>query len=435
MRVAFRTLGCKVNQFETGALERLFFARGHEITSWDDEADAYVINTCTVTAVSDGKSRQAIRGVKRIHPDAVTAVCGCLGQNDPEALLAVGADLVVGTGDRLGFVARVEETVRSGGRMVAVTDAAEHKDYETLPAGGVAGRTRALLKAQDGCDNYCTYCIIPHVRGPVRSLPVCDAGAEAARLEAEGFKEIVLTGIELSSYGRDLPGETGLAELIEAICRAAPGTRIRLGSLEPRVVTGLLAMRLAALPNLCPHFHLSLQSGCDQTLARMGRKYNTTKYSEALHTLRQVFPGCAVTTDLIVGFPGETEAEFERTIGYVETCSFAAMHVFPYSRRAGTPAASFSGQIAQEVKRDRAARAAMLAGEMTQAYAQSCVGRVVQVLFEEQATDGARGHAENYRPVVCPDANGSVLRGQVCPVRITGVRKGTLIGRPEGLLR
>jgi len=290
----------------------------------------------------------------------------------------------------------------------------------------VGGRTRALLKVQDGCDNRCAYCVIPQVRGPARSLPRAEAAAEAARLAAEGYREIVLTGIEISSYGRDLPEHEDLAALVETVCRAAPGVRIRLGSLEPRVATEDFMTRLKVCLNLCPHFHLSLQSGCDGTLKRMERRYDTVRFARSLDLLRQAFPDCAVTTDLIVGFPGETEAEFAQTLSFAETCAFAGMHIFPYSRRAGTLADNMPGQITRAVKRDRAAQAAMLAGKMARAYGLSCVGRVFQVLFEEEDAVGARGHAENYRPVCCPGAG--ALRGQIRSVLITGIQGKDLTG-------
>ncbi len=428
MRIAFFTLGCKVNQFETGAMERLLAARGHEIVPWEEPADAYVVNTCTVTATSDKKSRQTIRGVRRSHPEAVVAVCGCMGQGDPQAAAALGVDLVAGADDRHGFVTLLEATASDRGATVAVTRAETHKEYESLPAGELSGRTRALLKVQDGCENFCTYCIIPHVRGPARSMPLEDARREAARLAAEGYREAVVTGIEISSYGKDLPDGVGLAGLVETVCRAAPGVRIRLGSLEPRTVTEDFAARLSALPNLCPHFHLSLQSGCDATLRRMGRRYDTAQFAQSLAGLRAAWPDCAVTTDLIVGFPGETEDEFLQTLAFVAQCAFAGMHIFPYSRRAGTPAALLPGQVTRAVKKDRAARMAELSGRMTQSYLRGCRGKTLRVLFEEQTQGLAKGHAENYMQVAVTAADGLSLPGEVRDVQIADVRDGLLWG-------
>ena len=279
MRFAIYTLGCKVNQYETQALERELLRRGHVLVPFEDRADAYIVNTCTVTAVSDKKSRGAIRRAKKENPAAVVGVCGCYAQTDPAAVERLGVDLVSGTGDRLAFLDALEALAcaRQAGPQVLVDDVMGHRSFERLPAGGLAGRTRAMLKVEDGCVNFCSYCIIPSARGPVRSLPLADAAEEARRLAAEGYREIVLTGIEISSWGRDLAGRPGPIELIEAVCAAAPGLRVRLGSLEPRTITADFCRRAAALPNLCPHFHLSLQSGCDATLRRMNRKYDTAR--------------------------------------------------------------------------------------------------------------------------------------------------------------
>ncbi len=427
MKIAFYTLGCKVNQFETGALERLMTDRGHALVPWEEAADAYVVNTCTVTATSDKKSRQCIRGIRSKHPEAVVAVCGCMGQNNPEAAVALDVDIVAGSDDRQGLVRLLEEAVDTRARAVAVSDAAAHTVFERLPAGEFSGRTRALLKVQDGCENFCTYCIIPHVRGPARSLPPDEAAAEAARLAAEGYREIVITGIEISSYGRDLDEPQNLGALAETVCRAAPALRVRLGSLEPRTVTEAFCRTLSQLSQVCPHFHLSLQSGCNETLRRMGRRYDTQMYAQALARLRQFFPHCAITTDLIVGFPGETAEAFARTMTFVEQCGFADMHIFPYSRRTGTPAADMPGQVTRQEKKNRTAAVAALAEQMTRAYLASCVGQEMRVLVEEQTGDTAGGHAENYMPVVCHGAP-EALRGQVCKVRIVDATDKTLVG-------
>ncbi|MDR3207266.1 MAG: tRNA (N(6)-L-threonylcarbamoyladenosine(37)-C(2))-methylthiotransferase MtaB [Oscillospiraceae bacterium] len=433
MRIAFYTLGCKVNQAETGALERLAEGRGHELVAWTAEADAYVVNTCTVTAVSDKKSRQAIRGVRRAWPGALVAVCGCLGQTSPAALAALGADLVCGVTDREAMLTRLEELRghRAAESPLVATRALDRAAFEPLPAGSVAGRARALLKVQDGCDNRCTYCVIPVARGPARSLPLDAARAEAARLAGEGYREIVITGIEISAYGRDLPDAPDLAALAETVCRAAPDTRVRLGSLEPRAVTEDFVARLSVLPNLCPPFHVALQSGCDDTLRRMGRRYDTALYARSLALLRAAFPDCALAADLILGFPGEREEDFENTLSFVKECRFTDMHIFPYSKRLGTPAADFPDQVPRAVKQARAARARALADEMTRAYDRALVGQTLDVLFEEQTPGGPRGHGQNYRPVTCPRADGQTLRGQIRPVVVTGVTKDGLLGRLE----
>jgi threonylcarbamoyladenosine tRNA methylthiotransferase MtaB len=428
MKVAIHTLGCKVNQYETQALERELEARGHVLTKFTEPADVYIVNTCTVTAVSDKKSRQAIRQAKARNPGALMAVCGCYAQTDPEAVTALGADFVAGTGDRAGFVDKLEGLYRdrkSSAPLMALDDPMGRRVFELLPAGGLEGRTRAMLKVEDGCVNFCSYCIIPYARGPVRSLPLTAAVSEARRLAAEGFREIVLTGIEISSYGRDFKDGAGLIELTEAVCAAAPELRVRLGSLEPRTVAEEFCARLVRLPNLCPHFHLSLQSGCDGTLKRMNRKYGTGRYLESVNLLRAYFGRPGITADLITGFPGETEAEFGETLAFLEACAFSAMHIFPYSRRPGTPAASMPGQVPRGVKEERARRAAALATRLERAYLASWVGQALPVLFEEEKEGLWRGHAPNYVQV---RAQGAGLHNRVRQVRITGVGEDCLEG-------
>ena len=426
MRIAIHTLGCKVNQVETAALEAELCRRGHVLVPFEEAADAYIVNTCTVTAVSDKKSRQMIRQARKRSPHAVVAVCGCYAQTDPEAVEALGVDLVMGTADRMGFLDALEALSPDGGHpVVRVDDALRRRQYEHLPAGGLEGRTRAMLKVEDGCTNFCSYCIIPYARGPVRSLPLERAAAEARRLAEEGYRELVLTGIELSSWGRDLPGGPGPMDLVEAVCAAAPGCRVRLGSLEPRTVTEDFSRRCAALDNLCPHFHLSMQSGCDATLRRMNRKYDTARYFESVELLRGYFQAPGLTTDLIVGFPGETEEEFAQTLTFVERCAFTAMHIFPYSRRTGTPAADLPGQVPRGVKEERARRAAALATRLERAYLASWVGQALPVLFEEEKEGLWRGHAPNYVQV---RAQGAGLHNRVRQVRITGVGEDCLEG-------
>ena len=428
MKVAICTLGCKVNQYETQAMEQELLARGHTLTEFSDEADAYIVNTCSVTAVSDQKSRQVIHGVQRKHPGAVVAVCGCYAQTAPEAVRALEVDLVMGTGERMAFLDALEDLARArqAQPLVRVDDALCRRTYERLSAGGLEGRTRAMLKVEDGCVNFCTYCIIPYARGPIRSLPLADAVCEAKRLAGEGYRELVLTGIEISSWGADFRDGSALIDLVEALCAAAPECRVRLGSLEPRTVTEEFCRRAAALPNLCPHFHLSLQSGCDATLRRMGRKYDCARYYESVKLLWDFFDRPGITTDLIVGFPGETEEEFAQTLAFLSRCAFSAMHIFPYSRRSGTPAASMPGQCPNAVKQARARQAAQLAGEMRRAWLERWVGRTLSVLFEEEKDGLWRGHAPNYTEVLAP---GSGLHNVICDVEITGVREDGLLGR------
>ena len=428
MRAAIYTLGCKVNQYETQALEAELTRRGHTLVPFGGEADAYIVNTCTVTAVSDKKSRQLIRQAQRRAPEAVVAVCGCYAQTAPEAVEALGVDLVAGTAGRMAFLDDLEAllSARTGATRVTVDDSMTRRSFELLPAGGLEGRTRAMLKVEDGCVNFCAYCVIPYARGPVRSLPLKDAAAEAARLAGEDYRELVLTGIELSSWGRDLPGRPELAGLVEAVCRAAPGCRVRLGSLEPRTVTEDFCRRCAALPNLCPHFHLSLQSGCDATLKRMNRKYNTARYLQSAALLRAHFPRPGITADLIVGFPGETEAEFAATLAFLRRCGFSALHIFPYSRRFGTPAAEMPDQVPRQEKENRARRAAAAAADLERSWLEGWVGETLPVLFEEEKGGLWRGHAPNYTEVRAP---GRDLHNRVLPVEITGVAGTALTGR------
>ena len=427
MKIAFYTLGCKVNQYETQALEQLVTQRGHSLVPFEEAADAYVINTCTVTAVSDKKSRQVIRRARKAAPDAVIAVCGCYPQTHPDDVEKLGVDLISGTGDRTGFVDLLEREWSDRQPITALDDAFSRRTFEPLPAGGLEGRTRAMLKMEDGCVNFCSYCIIPYARGRVRSLPLDDCVRQARELEAAGYREIVLTGIEISSWGQDLEGKPELIEAIEAICQGlSPDTRVRLGSLEPRTITPDFCRRAAALPNLCPHFHLSMQSGCDSVLKRMNRKYDTARYYESVRLLRDYFDRPGITTDLIVGFPGETEEEFVQTLDFVKKCAFSAMHIFPYSRRTGTPAAAMAGQCSNAVKEERAHRAGEVARGLHQTWLESWVGQTLPVLFEEEKDGLWRGHAPNYTEVFAP---GQGLHNVIKDVKIVEVYQDSLKGR------
>ena len=424
MKVAIYTLGCKVNQYETQAMEQTLRARGHEVVPFSQEADAYVVNTCSVTAVSDQKSRQVIHRVKKQHPDAVVAVCGCYSQTHADDVRALGVDLLSGTGDRQGFLDLLEEAVVQRRPIEALDRSFDRRIFEVLPAGGMTERTRAMLKVEDGCVNFCTYCIIPYARGPVRSLPLETAVEQTVQLCREGYREIVLTGIEISSWGRDLKTGESFIDLMEAVCRAAGPVRIRLGSLEPRTITEDFCRRASALPNLCPQFHLSLQSGCDETLRRMNRKYDTARYVQSVELLNQYFEHPAITTDLITGFPEETEEEFSETLSFLERCGFAQMHIFPYSIRPGTPAADMP-QVPKAVKEERAHRAAQVAAGLHRKYLEGCVGRTYPVLFEQPRDGRSFGHAPNYMEAL---VDGADLHNQVRRVTITGTDGEVLLG-------
>ena len=424
MKVAIYTLGCKVNQYETQAMEQTLRAKGHQVVEFSNEADAYVVNTCSVTAVSDQKSRQVIHGVQRKHPGAVVAVCGCYPQTHADDVRKLGVDLISGTGDRTGFIRLLEEAAAEKRQIEAIDQPFERRVFEVLPAGGLGGRTRAMLKVEDGCVNFCTYCIIPYARGRVRSLPVPTAVEQTRALAAEGYREIVVTGIEISSWGQDLRDGTSLIDLLETVSREAGDMRLRLGSLEPRTITEDFCRRAAALKNLCPHFHLSMQSGCDATLRRMNRKYDTNRYKESVELLNVYFDRPAITTDLIVGFPGETEEEFAATLDFIRACGFAEMHIFPYSIRPGTPAAEME-QVPKAVKEDRAARAAAVAEEMHRSYLEGCVGQTYPVLFEQPKNGKFFGHAPNYMEVL---VDGAELHNALRTVRITDVDGEALLG-------
>ena len=428
MKVGFYTLGCKVNQYETQAMEQLLTAVGHEIGDFQNVCDAYIINTCSVTAVADKKNRAVIRRCRRQNPDAVVAVCGCYPQHAAGDVEKLDVDVIGGSSQREEFLQQVLACVQARQKTTVLDEALKRRTFEVLPAGGLEGRTRAMLKVQDGCVNFCTYCIIPYTRGPIRSAPVELAVEQAKQLETQGYREITITGIEIASWGVDLPGKPALTHLIGAVCQAVPDLRIRLGSLEPRIVTEAFCEQLKQLPNLCPQFHLSMQSGCDTVLARMRRKYDTARYLQSVQLLKKHFPGCAVTTDMIVAFPGETEEEFCQSLAFIQKCGFADMHIFPYSRRPGTPADKMPDQHNNATKEERSRRAMKVAQQMSESYRQAMVGTVVQVLFEEP--DGAffTGHTPNYVKVY---AKAEGLHNQLRNVQVMGLHadgvKGTVV--------
>ena len=428
MRIAFYTLGCKTNQYETQAMEQILQSNGYEIGQFDQSCDAYVINTCSVTAIADKKNRAIIRRCRRDNPKAVIGVCGCYTQHAPEKVKELGVDVLGGSGGRQEFLEHLTEALGGQPHTDILDNALRRREFEVLPAGGLEERTRAMLKVQDGCVNFCTYCIIPYTRGPVRSAPLETALEQAREIAAQGYREIVVTGIEIASWGVDLPGKPPVTDLIGGLCEAVPQLRIRLGSLGPRVVTEAFCEKLSAYKNLCPQFHLSMQSGCDSVLKRMKRKYDTARYYESVELLRKHFPGCAVTTDMIVAFPGETEAEFEESLAFIQRCAFADMHIFPYSRRPGTSADTMPGQLGNAVKEDRSRRAIAVAEEMNRAYRRSLVGSTQQVLFEDRHLAFYTGHAPNYVKVYCA---GEELHNEIRQVKITDVYEDGVFGVME----
>ncbi len=420
--VAFHTLGCKVNQYDSQAMLELFEQAGYEPRAFSDVADVYVVNTCTVTGTGDKKSLNAVRRALRTNPSAQVVIAGCLAQRDGEKLLETGARLVIGNARRGEVVKLLEEAIEKGERVAAVTDILR-TPYEPLSISSHEGHTRAVLKIQEGCDRYCTYCIIPYVRGGIRSRRPEDIAKEACRLAQAGFRELVLTGIHLTSYGRDLEN----ASLIDAIraCDAPGVSRIRLGSLEPVIVTEAFVSALQQEKKVCPQFHLALQSGSDAVLKRMRRRYTTADFRRACALLRQAFPSCAITTDVITGFPGETEEEFAETVTFSKEIGFARMHVFPYSARQGTPAAAMPNQVKRAVREERARQLIAVGNELAEAYRASWIGKTVEVLLEEtDENDLTHGYTAEYMP--CAVEGGKP--GKLCVVTVTGLHQDGLIG-------
>lgn len=424
--VAFHTLGCKVNQYDTQAMLERFQAAGYTVVPFEGPADVYVLNTCTVTGTGDKKSMQLTRRLRREHPDSHIVLCGCLAQRKGEELLSTGARLVLGTQRRAEVVELLERAIRENRQLCAV-EALTQAPFERLNITGQQEHTRATLKIQEGCNNHCTYCIIPSVRGPIRSRPLEEIRQEAERLAGAGFSELVLTGIHLSSYGRDVEERPTLLDAIAQVQAVPQVRRIRLGSLEPTIATPSFASRLKELDKVCPQFHLALQSGSDTVLARMARRYNTEMYLTGVENLRREFPEAAFTTDILTGFPGETEEEYAQTRHMIEKVGFAKIHVFPYSRREGTKAAAMPGQLSNAQKEQRARELIALGEAVGRRYREGFVGREVEVLLEEPLPNGAWvGYTPEYLRVELPCRNGA--QGQYRRVRAVACTEDGLLG-------
>lgn len=395
-RVAFTTLGCKVNMYDTEAMRELFLDRGYTEVDFDSEADIYLINTCSVTNFGDKKSRQVIRRAKKLNPNAIVIASGCYAQTAPEAVAAVeGVNIVTGIKDRANIVDIVEGY--RGGVLNLVSDIRTAVEFEPLTVTRLEGHTRAYLKIQEGCNRFCTYCIIPYARGPIRSRRPEDVLEEVKKLAANGFKEVVLTGIHIASYGLDLNCGTYLADIIERVHETEGIERIRFSSMEPLAVTDEFIARMKALPKVCDHYHLSLQSGCDKTLHEMGRRYTSQQYFEAVQRIYEAYPDGAITTDIIVGFPGESEEDFEASAAFAEKCRLAKIHVFPYSPKNGTPAAKRKDQVTPEVKSERAARLGKISHRLQTEFMIRFTGRTMPVLFEREISEGVyEGYTTNY---------------------------------------
>lgn len=419
MKVFFYTLGCKVNQYETESMTELFKQKGYEITSSSEQADIFIVNSCTVTSVSDQKSRQAVRRFKRNHPDGLVVLTGCMPQAYPEQATALTeADIVVGNRDHRAVLSKVEDYLSSA-EKVRILDIVPHQKsdtFENIPIDAFRGRTRAFLKIQDGCNRYCTYCIIPTARGRSRSRTPEDLQKELQKMKEAGFRELVLVGINFCCYGIDLG--TTFTDPVKIACSYG-FDRVRIGSLEFDNITEEAVDRLAGLPNFCPQFHMSLQSGCDATLKRMHRHYTTAEYEALCNKLRAVFPDCTITTDIMVGFPGETEEEFEASLAFAKKIGFEKIHVFPYSPRKGTVAAELPDQVPKAVKTERAKRMGELAKEIRKSYLESRIGNTVTVLCEQYKNGFVTGYTENYTPVRFPSS--APLHNHMVTVVLTGI--------------
>ena len=426
--VAGTTLGCKVNFYETEAMLSLFAAEGYTVVDFEDTADIYIVNTCTVTGLGDKKSRQMLRRAHTRNPEALVIASGCYAQVAPGEIAGIeGVDLIVGTSNRMRIVRLAEEqlSMREVQRCV-VSDIMQERSFEPLAVSGMQDRHRAYIKIQEGCDRYCAYCIIPYARGPVRSRLLPDVLDEVRRLAANGYKEIVLSGIHVASYGKDL-GNVNLLRALEAVHNVEGIERIRMSSVEPTIVNDEFAVAAASLPKLCNHFHLSLQSGCDRTLQHMNRRYTTKDYGRAVDTLRDHLPDVSLTTDVIVGFPGETEADFEACYAYIEALGLTRLHVFPYSAKKGTPAAAFPDQIPKHIKDERARRLTGLSKALHEGFLNRFVGCEMDVLFEQSRADGFfEGHTTNYLRVLAPASPD--VSNKILSVRIDKITDETAYG-------
>ena len=428
-KVAFHTLGCKVNQYETQAMSELFQKAGYSIVVDTEVADVYVINTCTVTNIGDKKSRQFIRRVKRNNPDAIVAVVGCYAQTAPKEVLDVeGVNIVIGTNDRNKIVSLVEDCSIDE-KINMVDDIMKVKEFEEMSIKEVKEKTRGVLKIQEGCNQYCSYCIIPYARGPIRSRQQSEIIKEVKNLVANGFKEVVLTGIHVASYGKDLNIKNGLMATLQEVNDIDGLERIRLSSLEPTLFTDDFLSELKKLDKICEHFHLSLQSGCDKILKKMNRRYTTEKYRNIANKIRSFYPDVALTTDIIVGFPGENDEDFEETYNFVEEINFSDIHVFKYSPRQGTPAAGFVDQVDGKIKHLRSEKLITLGQNMKKDYISRFIGKNRSVLFETESKymEGyIEGLTDNYLKVLVK--GGKELEGRLENVNLKVLEKEFIIG-------
>ena len=427
-KVAFCSLGCKVNQYETNAMAQKFVANGYEIVEFDEYADVYIVNTCTVTNIADRKSRQMLRRAKEINKDATLVACGCYAQVAKEELKKIPEiDLIIGNNEKNDIISIIENHIAQKGTEDIVSDVMYKLDYVELGTTTYTEKTRAVIKIQDGCDRFCSYCLIPYARGHIRSRKIENVIEEIKKVVEEGINEVVITGIHIASYGRDFKGENiGLIDLLEEINKIKGLHRIRLGSIEPTIITEEFVKRLSKSDKICDHFHLSLQSGCTETLKRMNRRYTTEEFKEVTKRLRTKFPNAALTTDIIVGFPGETEEEFNMTYEFLKEIAFYKMHVFKYSQRKGTKAAVMPNQIDGKVKEERSKKLIELSNENEYNYNKKYIGREVEVLFEEREGEYLKGHTTNYI-VVKHKTDKDDLINKIVKVRVSEAKQDCLI--------
>lgn len=428
MKCAFYTLGCKVNQYESAAMAQAMEKNGITCVDSEEEADIYVINSCSVTAESDRKTRQTVRRYKKNHPSSIIVLTGCMTQATPETCESLEeADIVLGNANNEKLFGLVMKYIKTGKRIVDIEPHTNNEKFKGDMISDFYGRTRANLKIEDGCNRFCSYCIIPYARGRVRSKPLEDIRREVADLTEKGFQEIVLVGINLSAYGTEKHAETpsNIVEAVEAVASFDGVKRVRLGSLEPDHITDKVISGLAQIDKFCPQFHISLQSGCDDTLKRMNRHYNSVEYEDLCFKLRQAFPDCTLTTDVMVGFPGETDSDFNISLDFVKKIGFEKVHVFPYSRRPGTPAARMSNQVDNALKQHRAEIMIDETEKIRREFLRNQIGRTLYVLPEENHNGTVQGYTANYTPVkILTDR----LSKEILKVKITGVEEDFCIG-------
>lgn len=426
---AFHTLGCKVNTYDTESMMELFEKAGYEIVSFEEQADVYIINTCTVTNVGDRKSRQMIRKAKRVSPQAIVAVTGCYAQTSPEDLKKIPeVNIIIGNQDRNRIVQLVEEKKVSGHNIDIVQDIMKTKEYEELKISKVKDHGRAFIKVQEGCNNFCSYCIIPYARGPVRSRSIENILEEGRQIAGQGYKEIVITGINVSSYGRELEGVT-LIDVLKGLNKIEGIERIRLGSLEPMLLDEEFIMGLEDIDKLCDHFHLSLQSGSDEVLKKMNRKYDTKTYKTIIDNIRKVFPQASLTTDIMVGFPGESHENFRESYEFIDQIGFSKLHVFKYSKRQGTPASKMDNQIPESIKEERSKEIIQLSEKLEKRYYKQFLGKKMTVLIEQSSKEDYniyQGHTTNY--ILVKIQSNKNMINQTIPVEIKEIRTGFVNG-------